>query len=186
MLRVAEKLGLDTDDSIVQTNVVGHTGADGFSRLLRQAQFDGDVLKGRNFLRVDDFIGQGRTIINLRGYIEKHCGKVIGAVVLTGKPFLATLTSHVDRLQELREKHGNLEPWWRKEFGFGFDRRTASEARHLLRTEDADKIRDRVLAAKQKNDGSESQASAEEVSSSSRLGAGYSGAGENDIQSSNR
>ena len=45
-----------------------------------------------------------------------------------------------------------------------------------LRTEDADKIRDRVLAAKQKNDGSESQASAEEVSSSSRLGAGYSGA----------
>lgn len=40
---VGERLCLPVDSSIVQTNIVGHTGASGFARLARQAPFSGPV-----------------------------------------------------------------------------------------------------------------------------------------------
>jgi hypothetical protein len=148
---LADELGERTcfpiDGSIVQINVVGHTGADGFSRLARQALFDGDVVAGADYILVDDFIGQGGTLANLKGYIESNGGKVLGATVLTGKPFSAKLALTNEQLVALRAKHGNLEDWWRDRFGHGFDLLTESEARYLERTEDADTIRNRITAA---------------------------------------
>lgn len=147
------RLGLDTDTDIIQANIVNHTGADGFSRLARQAVFEGEVRRGAEYLIVDDFVGQGGTITNLRGFIEANGGHVIGATVLTGKPHSAKLRLTPGRLSELRDKHGNLENWWHESFGFGFDALTESEARYLVKTPDADKIRDRVSAARQAADG---------------------------------
>ena len=43
---LAQQLGWPTDSGIIQTNIVAHTGADGFSRLARQAAFDGEVSAG--------------------------------------------------------------------------------------------------------------------------------------------
>jgi len=43
---LAQLLDLPVDSSVVQTNVVSHTGADGFSRLARQAAFTGDIVTG--------------------------------------------------------------------------------------------------------------------------------------------
>ena len=63
---------------------------------------------------VDDFVGQGGTLANLRGWIEAHGGTVIGAVGLTGKHYSAKLNPSKEQLHELRQKHGrNLEEWWR-------------------------------------------------------------------------
>jgi hypothetical protein len=137
-----------TDNSIVQVNVVGHTGANGFSRLARQALFGGDVIAGAEYLLVDDFIGQGGTLANLRGYIESNGGKVLGATVLTGKPYSAKISPTNEQLIALRLKHGNaLETWWSEWFGHSFDCLTQSEARYLERSQDADTIRSRLIAA---------------------------------------
>ena len=68
---LCERLGLASEANIVQTNVVSHTGADGYGRLARQARFKGEVVKGCEYVMVDDFIGQGGTLANLRGWIEK-------------------------------------------------------------------------------------------------------------------
>jgi GNAT superfamily N-acetyltransferase len=154
---IAARLGLETDDSLVQTNIVNHTGADGFSRLARQALFSGDVKSGSEYLIVDDFIGQGGTMANFRGHIQRYNGKVIGAVALTGKPHSAKIGLSDQQLGELRDKHGELEDWWRKRFGFGFDALTQSEARYLARTADADTVRDRVAAAEQAGNGGNGQ-----------------------------
>jgi transcriptional regulator with XRE-family HTH domain len=67
---LAIHLGLETDAGIVQTNVVTHTGADGYGRLARQPVFEGDVVPGSEYVLVDDFVGQGGTLANLRGFIE--------------------------------------------------------------------------------------------------------------------
>ena len=144
---LAFRTGFPVDNSIVQINVVGHTGANGFTRLARQALFDGNVLSGENYLLVDDFIGQGGTLANLKGHIESRGGKVIGATVLTGKPFSAKLAPSIEQLTSLKAKHGQLEAWWFERFGYGFDRLTQSEARYLERTPDADTIRSRVIAS---------------------------------------
>lgn len=143
-------LGWPVDNGIYQTNVVFHTGADGFSRLARQARFGGVVSPGTEYVLVDDFVGMGGTLANLKGYIESNGGKVIAAVCLTGKPHSAKLALSPERLQELRGKHGTeLENWWIGQFAHAFDALTESEARYLARTETIDTIRDRIAAAKQ-------------------------------------
>lgn len=147
---LAQRLGWDVDGGVVQVNVVSHTGADGFSRLARQAQFDGAIQSGREYVMVDDFIGMGGTLANLRGYIETHGGKVLAAVALTGKPHSAKLRLTQSTLEELRSKHGTeIEHWWQERFGHAFDALTESEARYLVRTPDAATIRNRIVAAEQ-------------------------------------
>ena len=146
---LAVRLDWELESSVVQANVVNHTGADGFSRLARQAVFAGSIEPGRDYVIVDDFVGQGGTIANLRGHICHQGGRVLGATVLTGKTYSAILVLSSKRLQELRAKHGNLETWWKEQFGFGFDWLTESEARYLIRTQNADTIRNRIAAAAQ-------------------------------------
>lgn len=144
---LSKRTSFPADNSIVQVNVVGHTGANGFLRLARPAVFDGEVIAGAEYLLVDDFIGQGGTLANLKGYIESSGGIVLGATVLTGKPYSAKLCPTDEQLAALRSKHGNeLEIWWNKRFGHGFDCLTQSEARYLERSQDADTIRSRLAA----------------------------------------
>ena len=152
---LSTRLGVDCEEDVVQINVVCHTGADGYGRLARQAAFDGEVPPARNYLLIDDFIGQGGTLANLRGWIETRGGTVVAAVSLTGKTYSARLSPSQERLDALREKHGAaLEQWWHEQFGHTFDCLTHSEARYLGRAPDVDTIRDRIAAAKQEGDGS--------------------------------
>jgi hypothetical protein len=145
---LADLLGLETDISIVQTNVVSHTGASGYGRLARQPEFDGEVISGAEYVLVDDFVGQGGTLANLRGYIESKGGRVLAAVTLTGQPRSAKLALDQTTLDELRGKHGKqFEQWWQERFGYPFDCLTQSEARYLANSPDAETIRNRIAEA---------------------------------------
>jgi hypothetical protein len=141
-------LGLEVESGIVQANVVNHTGASGWKRLASPAVFAGDVRSGQACLIADDFIGQGGTIANLRGHLEAGGATVVGAVTLTGKSYSAKLALDPATLAALRKRHGReLEEWWTEAFGYGFDRLTESEARYLLRAENAHAVRNRILEA---------------------------------------
>ena len=145
---LSERLDVPFDTTVAQANVVRHTGADGYGRLARQAAFEGTVEKGREYVMADDFIGQGGTLANLRGWIEKQGGKVVGAVALTGKPYSAKLNPSQEQLDELRQKHGSdFERWWKTHFGHTFDCLTYSEARYLAHSPDVDTIRNRLAEA---------------------------------------
>lgn len=146
---LAGRLDLLVDSGVVQTNVVAHTGSDGYGRLARQPVFEGDVISGMDYVLVDDFVGMGGTLANFRGYIKAQGGIVLAAVALTGKPYSAKLTLDASQLQELRKKHGTeLEAWWQETFSHTFDCLTQSEARYLARSPDAYTIRNRVIASK--------------------------------------
>lgn len=140
-------LGWETDTELVQANIVDHAGDVGFNHLALQAVFDGKVQAGRAYLLVDDFIGQGGTIANLRGHIVRGGGTVLGATVLTGNSSAARLVPDPATLQELGEKHGSIAGWWEERFGFGFDRLTAAEAGFLAGNSDSGYIRARIEAA---------------------------------------
>jgi len=148
--RLASELGLEADLSVIQDNTVGHTGASGYQRLANPALFSGSVTAQTDYLIVDDFIGQGGTVANLMGFVEASGGCVIGVTTLTGRPYSAKLAPEPSLIQAVRDKHGNdLETWWQREFGYGFDCLTQSEARYLERSPDADTIRKRVVEARQ-------------------------------------
>jgi adenine/guanine phosphoribosyltransferase-like PRPP-binding protein len=145
---LSKSLGLPVARGIIQINRVSHTGSSGYHRMAFPAFFAGLVM-AREYFLVDDFIGQGGTLANLKGFVES-CGAVaVGATTLTGKAYSAKLTLSLETLQTLRSKHGNeLEQWWRATFGFGFERLTESEARYLVRSDDADAVTARIVAAR--------------------------------------
>ncbi|MBA4255924.1 MAG: phosphoribosyltransferase [Burkholderiaceae bacterium] len=148
-VEISKALDWPHDVGVAQMNVVAHTGADGFARMARQAEFTGVVQPGVDYVLVDDFVGMGGTLANLKGYIETNGGRVLAAVCLTGKPHSSKLALSPTRLDELRKKHGaELERWWVERFAHSFDALTESEARYLSRTEAADTIRNRIAAAK--------------------------------------
>ncbi|EPI4882029.1 LPD38 domain-containing protein [Salmonella enterica subsp. enterica serovar Newport] len=144
----------EVDDSLIQTKLVGRTGQDGFGRLANQPEFAGNVRSDLPYFILDDTLTQGGTLAGLKGYIESHGGQVIGASALTGKQYSARMALSPQTLSQLREHFGGtgLENWWKQQHGYGFDGLTESEANYLLRAGDADKIRDRVLAARQTGD----------------------------------
>ncbi|TFW27523.1 phosphoribosyltransferase [Massilia horti] len=139
-------LGWEMDTELVQANIVDHHGDIGISRLACQAVFDGFVQAGRAYVLVDDFIGLGGTMANLRGHILRHGGQVLGATVLTGKPAAAALVPDAATLLEARSKHGSIESWWRDQFGFGFDCLTAAEAGFVVGNKDSADLRARIEA----------------------------------------
>jgi hypothetical protein len=149
---LSELLDLPVDWNIVQINQVTHTGSDGYHRLAFPALFGGEVNHKEYFL-VDDFVGQGGTLANLKGFVESHGARVIGATTLTGKAYSAKLALSEETLQALREKYGSeLEQWWIDTFGYGFERLTESEARYLSRSDDAHTVSTRIVAARRKRD----------------------------------
>ena len=145
-------LDLPVFSGIIQINRVTHTGASGYHRLAFPAIFGGEVAAAR-YLLVDDFIGQGGTLANLRGFVEANGGTVVGATALTGKSYSAKLRPDELTLVELRKKHGEqLEKWWVTTFGYGFERLTQSEARYLTRVDDANAIPERLTLARRARD----------------------------------
>jgi hypothetical protein len=100
---LGQMLGWEVERDVVQANVVNHTGASGFSRLAKQAFFEG-IVKPEVYVIVDDFIGQGGTIANLRGHVHQQGGRILCATTLTGKPYSALLHQSSDKLSELRSR----------------------------------------------------------------------------------
>ena len=95
-------LNWPVDNDIYQANVVFHTGADGFSRLARQARFAGLVKPGVEYVLVDDFVGMGGTLANMKGYVESNGGKVACGGIPDGQSSLrqtVTVAGTLDRIE---------------------------------------------------------------------------------------
>ena len=148
---IGHRLGWDIDSSIVQTNEVRHTRADAMHRLVTHAFFDGTVQQGRSYVIVDDHVGLGGTIANLKGYIEDNGGKVIAATTLTESRECAKIALRPATRAALEEKHGQeLQQFWRHVFGHDLACLTEPEAGNLLRGKDVNALRTGLAEAAEK------------------------------------
>ncbi|HEX5258011.1 MAG TPA: hypothetical protein VFW35_04420 [Sphingomicrobium sp.] len=133
---------------IVQTNKVGHTRAKAFQRLVTPPTFDGYVVSGANYLLVDDHVGLGGTLANLRGHVELNGGHVIGMTALTESRDGRCISLRPATLNMLWEKHGEaLDELWQAQFGYGIDCLTEVEAQILCRQPTVDAIEDFLAQA---------------------------------------
>jgi hypothetical protein len=147
-LKISAMLDWPVSTGLIQINRVAHTGASGDHRLAFPALFGGSAQTGNHVL-VDDFVGQGGTLANVKGYIEFHGGTVLAATALTGKAYSAQLLLTDETLEALRRKHGRqLEEWWIDTFGYSFEQLTESEARYITRVDNADTVRARLIDAR--------------------------------------
>lgn len=104
---------------------------------------------------------------------------------LMGKQYSSTLKPSAETVAALRERYGQeFENWWAREFGYGFDRLTESEARYLakIRGADADAIRDRILAARQGRSRGVDDQGVQQASASSEPGATGENRLDDDVQ----
>jgi len=133
---------------IVQTNKVGHTRARAFQRLVTPATFDGPVQRGANYVLVDDHVGLGGTLANLRGYVEAHDGNVVGMTALTESRDGRRISLRPETLDMLRARHGEaLDQLWQNQFGYGIECLTELEAQNLCRQPSVDSIEDFLAQA---------------------------------------
>jgi hypothetical protein len=146
---LGRKLGLEVaTGTVVQTNKVGHTRAPSFQRLVTPAEFDGPVEEGRNYLLVDDHVGLGGTLANLRGYVESKGGAVIAMTTLTESRNARTISLRPATRDMLWDKHGEaLDQLWQDQFGYGIDCLTEVEAQNLCRQPSVAAIEDFLAQA---------------------------------------
>jgi hypothetical protein len=146
---LAERLSLAVvAGTIIQANKVGHTRADGWHRLVTPAVFEGEVVEGAGYLLVDDHVGFGGTLANLRGFIEAKGGHVIGMTTLTETRAARQIAVRKETLDMLKGKHGaELEQFWSREFGHGVECLTDIEAGYLCRAESVATIKARMAQA---------------------------------------
>jgi len=124
-----------------QTNFVAHTRASGWHRIVTPPTFGGNVEKGRAYVLVDDHVGLGGTLANMRGYIEAKGGKVIAMTTLTESREASKISLSLPTLNMLRLKHGKeLEQYWQEIFGYGLDCLTEIEASYIARQPSLDAI----------------------------------------------
>ena len=67
----AEIVGGTVDNKIVQVTRIFHNGADQMERLITRAQFECEVLRGKNYVLIVDVVNMGSTLTNLADYIQK-------------------------------------------------------------------------------------------------------------------
>ena len=133
---------------IVQTNKVGHTRAPAFQRLVTPATFEGQVQVGANYVLVDDHVGLGGTLANLRGYVEARGGHVIAITTLTESRDARVISLQPETRNVLWERHGQaLDDLWQCQFGNGIDCLTEVEALNLCRQHSVAGIEDFLAQA---------------------------------------
>jgi len=146
---IGSRLGLPViAGEIVQTNKVGHTRAPAFQRLVTPATFEGQVQPGANYVLVDDHVGLGGTLANLRGYVEARGGEVIAITTLTESRDARIISLQPATRIVLWERHGQaLNDLWQSQFGYGIDCLTEVEALNLCRQHSVAAIEDFLAKA---------------------------------------
>ena len=146
---LGNRLGLSViAGEIVQTNKVGHTRAPAFQRLVTPATFEGQVQPGASYVLVDDHVGLGGTLANLRGYVEARGGKVIAITTLTESRDARIISLQPATRIVLWERHGQaLDDLWQSQFGYGIDCLTEVEALNLCRQHSVAAIEDFLAQA---------------------------------------
>lgn len=139
----------ESDNDIVQSTKVYHTGADPMERLVMRPEFEGNVQTGRRYILVDDVVSLGGTLAELSNYIQLGGGVVGGIMVLVNAGRSKTFHPTKAQLKILRERY----PHDIKDiFGIEVDALTANEAGYLVGFSSTEQIRNRVIKAKKEID----------------------------------
>lgn len=136
-LAISDATGWDISTDIVQTNIVGHTGATVMERMAHPATFSGKVEENAQYIIIDDHVSSGATVANCRGHIESNGGKVMAVSALTANRGGMCLRM-TDRIRNRLTNAENFSTIGchtalsEKNFGYPIDRMTNSEGIQVI------------------------------------------------------
>ena len=141
--------GFEVNTDVVQTNEPHRTQKDSPLRLALRPEFAGKIESGREYILLDDAIGQGGTIAELRFFVESNGGKVVDVSALTSGILGNKLSIRSETITKLEEKFSRekLENFLYEFNTAGrIEALTEKEGRFILRQPSLDSLRDRILA----------------------------------------
>ena len=161
---ISELTGLETEQDILQSNIVSHTGAGQNERLYNRAKFEGEVEPGRDYIVADDMVTMGSTFGALRHFIESKGGRVADMISLSTqhdnnkKVALGDETKlDLEKTFGIRLPDGGydmtpLNDFLRESgmYGGNYESLVESEARAILHAKGLDEARNRRTQARQK------------------------------------
>lgn len=142
--------GMKLDEQIIQVQKAGHTDAEGIHRLMAHSVFDGEVIRGQDYVLVDDVMTFGGTLNDLRDYIESNGGHVVACTVLAVGRNGSYLAVQPKTVEEIYSKFGKEEiNNLLREAGIAYDAEslTDRQARYIQNT-DLFTLRNRIDAEK--------------------------------------
>jgi len=145
-LYLEHKLRLEVELGIGQATKVSRTSLSGLDRVFVVPEFVGQAIVGQAYILLDDTLTQGGTFAALASHLQQQGAKVLGAIALTGKQYSARLNLDSALLEQLRNKHGELESTFQTITGYNYTALTHSEARTLCNFKPAEQVKERILA----------------------------------------
>lgn len=142
-------IGGELDEDIVQTTKVYHTGADPMERLNARPSFHGKIVRGANYVLVDDVTTLGGTLCDLSDFIRRGGGNPVAAIVLVNASRSGKLYPLQKTVALLEERFGNDI---REIFNIEPGALTCDEAQYLIGFRSAEEIRSRSAQAREKTD----------------------------------
>jgi len=142
--------GFEVNTDIVQSNRAARTEKDSPLRLVARPEFDGKVQAGRKYILIDDALGQGGTMSELRHFIENNGGEVAAVSALTSGIYGSKIKPDTQIIKKIEDKHGRqqTEKFLREHNIAGkLEALTQKEAHYIARQPSLDDLRDRILAA---------------------------------------
>jgi len=131
---LAEIIGAEVDDDIVERERIGRTKLAKFERFLWQPSFTGAVRRDVVYVLVDDVFTLGGTMAAFRSYVVGNGGTVVLLTALahqSGKYQPLALTKKT--WDELKTRFGvGLDQFWKDEVGHGADCLTEAEGKVLI------------------------------------------------------
>lgn len=136
--------GMPVVDDVLQVEHIGRREKDEIDRLLTIAKFDGKVVPGREYILVDDGVGQGGTLSELRHYIENRGGKFVATTAFGAGIFAHRLSVKSETIKRIKAKHGRYETeQFLKEYdvAWNLEALTEKQARRILSQDPTDALR---------------------------------------------
>ena len=99
--------GTEADSLIVQSTKTHRTGELSDYRLQNLPEFDGLVVRGAEYILVDDVVTMGGTFAELRAHIETHGGRVVHMTSLAASQFSAKIALDPKTRLALENKFGD-------------------------------------------------------------------------------
>jgi len=147
--------GFQVDTEIVQSSRAQRTKKKSALRLAILPKFDGKVEAGRDYILVDDALGEGGTVNELRYHIESNGGNVVFVSALTQGMYAAKISVKPETIKRIEERYGRTatEKFIREFDTAGIlEALTEKQARTILRSSSLDTLRDKVLTQAQEAD----------------------------------
>lgn len=147
---LSHEMGWPVETRVFQEKSISRDKNSNWVRLANRCEFYGEIDKSAAYVIVDDVITTGGTLADLRAFIMRKGGRVIGmsAIAARDGEWQRIRLDDVTRAELERTHGGDISEFCRQYFGFSHECFTDNEARAVIGSSGYVDLRKKILRAR--------------------------------------